>query len=271
MLVLFEGALTAEAALDGLAERGYAVRRLPGQGLPQALRITIGTAEQMDDVAATLREHGGGARDELRSASRSSASGLLGGSIGLAVREHLPGVATTGYDADPRSARRAARARPGRHDLRRPPPKRCAGADLVILCVPVGAMGEAARAIAPRPRARRAGQRCRLVQAGRRQGAGRSAARPRDHPGAPGRRHRAQRARRGLRQRCSTTAGASSPRPPTPIRRRSPRLVAFWEALGRDGRDDGRRAPRPGARGHQPPAAPDRLHHRRHRLATSRK
>ena len=27
--------------------------------------------------------------------------GLLGGSVGLAVREYLPGVATTGYDADP--------------------------------------------------------------------------------------------------------------------------------------------------------------------------
>lgn len=56
VLVLFEGALTAEAALAGLAKRGYAVRHLPGQGLPQALRITIGTREQMDDVAAALRE-----------------------------------------------------------------------------------------------------------------------------------------------------------------------------------------------------------------------
>ena len=56
VLVLFEGKLTAEAALEGLAEAGYAVRHLPGQGLPQALRITIGTREQMDAVAAALRE-----------------------------------------------------------------------------------------------------------------------------------------------------------------------------------------------------------------------
>ena len=56
LLVLFEGALTAEAALTGLAERGYAVRHLPGQGLGQALRITIGTAEQMDAIAIGLRE-----------------------------------------------------------------------------------------------------------------------------------------------------------------------------------------------------------------------
>jgi histidinol-phosphate aminotransferase len=62
LLVLFEGALTAEAALHGLAERGYAVRHLPGQGLPQALRITIGTAEQMDDIAAGLREMAEGKR-----------------------------------------------------------------------------------------------------------------------------------------------------------------------------------------------------------------
>lgn len=55
VLVLFEGALTAEAALAGLAERGFAVRHLPGQGLPQGLRVTIGTAEQMDAIAAGLR------------------------------------------------------------------------------------------------------------------------------------------------------------------------------------------------------------------------
>ena len=55
VLVLFEGALTADTALAGIAEVGYAVRHLPGQGLPQALRITIGTAEQMDIIAATLR------------------------------------------------------------------------------------------------------------------------------------------------------------------------------------------------------------------------
>jgi histidinol-phosphate aminotransferase len=56
VLILFEGALTAEAAQEGLARIGYATRWLPGQGLPQGLRITIGTAEQMDEIAAGLRE-----------------------------------------------------------------------------------------------------------------------------------------------------------------------------------------------------------------------
>ena len=56
VLVLFEGALDAQAAHDGLAERGYASRWLPGQGLPNGLRISIGTGEQMDQVAAILRE-----------------------------------------------------------------------------------------------------------------------------------------------------------------------------------------------------------------------
>ena len=55
VLVLFEGALTAEAALEGLAEAGYVVRWLPGQGLPQALRITIGKRADMDVIAETLR------------------------------------------------------------------------------------------------------------------------------------------------------------------------------------------------------------------------
>ena len=55
LLVLFEGELSAGTALDALAEAGYAVRHLPGQGLGHALRITIGTAGDMDVIAATLR------------------------------------------------------------------------------------------------------------------------------------------------------------------------------------------------------------------------
>ncbi|MEO6092299.1 MAG: histidinol-phosphate transaminase [Novosphingobium sp.] len=62
VLILFEGALSAEAAFDGLAERGFITRWLPNQGLPHGLRITIGTAEQMDAIAWGLREMAEAAR-----------------------------------------------------------------------------------------------------------------------------------------------------------------------------------------------------------------
>lgn len=56
VLVVFEGRLTAETAYKGLMEKGYIVRWLPGQGLAQGLRITIGTEEETRGVAAALRD-----------------------------------------------------------------------------------------------------------------------------------------------------------------------------------------------------------------------
>ena len=73
--------------------------------------------------------------------------GLIGGSIGLAVREHLPGVETRGYDSDP-AVRERARERTLADTIVETPAEAVHDADLVILCVPVGAMGEAAREIA---------------------------------------------------------------------------------------------------------------------------
>ena len=55
VLILFEGALTAEAVYNGLMDHGYITRWLPNQGLPHGLRITIGSAEQMDAIAAAIR------------------------------------------------------------------------------------------------------------------------------------------------------------------------------------------------------------------------
>ncbi|WP_093315794.1 histidinol-phosphate transaminase [Sphingomonas jatrophae] len=54
VLVLFEGRLRAEAAYKGLMDAGYIVRWLPGQGLPDALRITIGTEDEMRGVVDAL-------------------------------------------------------------------------------------------------------------------------------------------------------------------------------------------------------------------------
>lgn len=73
--------------------------------------------------------------------------GLLGGSIGLAVQEYLPGVATTGYDRDPATRLRAAeRGLVGQvHETAADAVRE---ADLVVFCVPPRAMGEAAAEIA---------------------------------------------------------------------------------------------------------------------------
>lgn len=56
LLVHFEGAVTASQALDALSDAGYAVRHLPSQGLPNSLRITIGTTQATSDVIAALRQ-----------------------------------------------------------------------------------------------------------------------------------------------------------------------------------------------------------------------
>jgi len=62
VLIEFSGALTAEDAYKGLMDQGFITRWLPGQGLPQCLRITIGTATEMDRVAAALRQLAAAAR-----------------------------------------------------------------------------------------------------------------------------------------------------------------------------------------------------------------
>jgi histidinol-phosphate aminotransferase len=55
LLVLFEGALTAETAYKRLMDEGFIVRWLPGQKLAHGLRISIGTEEETRGVAAALR------------------------------------------------------------------------------------------------------------------------------------------------------------------------------------------------------------------------
>jgi cyclohexadieny/prephenate dehydrogenase len=74
--------------------------------------------------------------------------GLLGGSIGLAVQARGLGITTTGWDRDPQvRAKAAERGLVGR--VCDTAAEAVASADLVILCVPVGAMGDAARELAP--------------------------------------------------------------------------------------------------------------------------
>jgi histidinol-phosphate aminotransferase len=54
-LVLFNGHLKAEQAYHGLMDAGYIVRWLPGQGLANGLRITIGTEAETTGLMAALR------------------------------------------------------------------------------------------------------------------------------------------------------------------------------------------------------------------------
>ncbi len=74
--------------------------------------------------------------------------GLIGGSIGLAVRAELPDCRTSGYDADPAVRDRARELRLA-DEVHDDPAEAVKGADLVIFCVPVGAMSAAASAVAP--------------------------------------------------------------------------------------------------------------------------
>jgi histidinol-phosphate aminotransferase len=55
LFVIFEGEVTAETVNKRLMDAGYIVRWLPGQGLPQVLRMTIGTEEETRGLAAAIR------------------------------------------------------------------------------------------------------------------------------------------------------------------------------------------------------------------------
>jgi cyclohexadieny/prephenate dehydrogenase len=73
--------------------------------------------------------------------------GLIGSSVARAVREAMPTVALTGHDADP-ATRETARALKLVDDVADTAGAAVTDADLVILCVPVGAMGAVAESIA---------------------------------------------------------------------------------------------------------------------------
>jgi hypothetical protein len=209
-------ALTAEAAYKGLMDHGFITRWLPGQGLPQCLRITIG-AEELDRSRRRAAPDG-------RSRAMSGPApftrvaviglGLLGGSVTRGVHAHLPDAITTGFDADP-----AVRARAREIGLANFIPDTVAeavtGADLVVLCVPVGAMAAAGASIAehlpPGVIVTDVGS----SKASVAEVLGRSSAgRPAMIPAPPGCRHRTERPRCRALPRCSITAGASSRPPP---------------------------------------------------------
>ena len=73
--------------------------------------------------------------------------GLIGSSIARAVRDYMPSVRLIGHDASA-DVREAARALQLTDDVTDTAGAAVTDADLVILCVPVGAMGAVAAEIA---------------------------------------------------------------------------------------------------------------------------
>ena len=73
--------------------------------------------------------------------------GLIGSSLARAIREYMPTVRVTGHDADP-NVRQIARAIDLCDDVTDTAGASVTDADLVVLCVPVRAMGAAAADIA---------------------------------------------------------------------------------------------------------------------------
>jgi cyclohexadieny/prephenate dehydrogenase len=73
--------------------------------------------------------------------------GLIGSSVARAVRQHMPTVRLTGHDADPQ-VRQTADLLQLCDDIADTAGAAVTDADLVILCVPVGAMESVAREIA---------------------------------------------------------------------------------------------------------------------------
>jgi cyclohexadieny/prephenate dehydrogenase len=73
--------------------------------------------------------------------------GLIGGSVGLAIQAKSPSISTRGWDMDEKVRQRAAE-RGLVQQVCDTAAEAVEGADLVIFCVPVGAMGDAARHVA---------------------------------------------------------------------------------------------------------------------------
>jgi len=73
--------------------------------------------------------------------------GLIGSSVARAIAANMPGVRITGYDAD-KDVRATAQALGFCNDISDLAGTAVIDADLVLLCVPVGAMGDVAESIA---------------------------------------------------------------------------------------------------------------------------
>ena len=189
------------------------LRRSRAYQLPNALRMTIGTEEANRLVVQALAEFMGkqAVTDAAPIFDRLAliGVGLIGASIARAAREQ---GAVRSIVATARSA--ATRKRVielGIADqVVETNAEAAKGADLVIVCIPVGASGPVAAEIAASLKPGAIRLRRRLGQGRGAQGHGAAPAGWRAfRPGASGRRHRAFGARLWASPNCSSTAGAS--------------------------------------------------------------
>ena len=187
--------------------------------------MTIGTEEANRLVVDGLRDFMAGEVNAAPHFDRIAliGFGLIGGSIARAARAQglAREIVTTA-----RSAKTRARVMElGIVDrVVETNAEAAEGADLVILCIPVGACGPVAAEISGSSQARRDHLRRRLGQGRGGQGHGAASAGQRAfRAGASGGGHRTFRTRLRLSPNSSSTAGASSPRrkAPTPARPRN--------------------------------------------------
>ncbi len=140
----------ATAANDWLMKDGLIPRMIAGYGMPEFLRITVGTEKEMKLVqeAWLASSPSTNERANVRQGGpdRHRADRRLDRARSAQAR---PRDGDRGGDATARDGRQSQRAQLADHcgtDLA----AACDGADLVIVCTPVGACGEAAKTIAPR-------------------------------------------------------------------------------------------------------------------------
>ena len=252
-----------------LTRRGLVLRALNNYGLPHALRMTIGTEEANRLVVDGLARLHGGQMNTTPIFRRVAliGFGLIGGSIARAARAQ--GLASEIVTTARSEKTRARVTELGIVDrVLETNAEAVKDADLVILCIPVGACGPVAQEIAPFLKAGAI-----VSDVGSVKGAIVREMAPHlpgecsFRPGPSGRRHRTFRSRLRLRRTLhQPLVHPHAARWHRSDGRRNPARVLGRH--GRQGRDHDARSSRPGAGDHEPSAASDRLHHRRHRRRT---
>ena len=140
----------AKAADEFLRARGVIARPVGGYGLPQCLRITVGTAEEVGIVIDTLSAFMRSLMPEpLFKRLALIGIGLIGSSVARIARER--GDLAGEIVVNARTAKTLDRVRElGFADRVEADAARAVeGADCVMLCAPVGAFADIAAAIAP--------------------------------------------------------------------------------------------------------------------------